>query len=137
MKIFLSFSISLISLFLTLPAWAHGHDDHFCAERPDVPQKFQTIHTEGGAAVTLDFGSQEPTVDTTAAVVCTPQALKVTDAILWMPGMGHGSAPTAVTADADHAGCYFVEDMDFIMNGHWQVKVQIESQAEVVFDVCI
>lgn len=137
MKTFLSSCIYFISLFSAFTASAHGPADNFCADRPNISQKFQSIRTDAGTTVTLDFGDQEPTVNTTSAVVCTTPESRVSDAILWMPSMGHGSAPTTVSADADHVGCFLVEDMDFIMNGHWQVKVQMDSQGEVVFDVCI
>ncbi|MBX2987321.1 MAG: FixH family protein [Bdellovibrionaceae bacterium] len=38
---------------------------------------------------------------------------------LWMPDMGHGSAPVKIEAQAD--GSYLIKQMYFIMGGTWEV----------------
>lgn len=86
--------------------------------------------------MTLDFGEEEPSLSTSSALLCTTPSIDVTEAILWMPGMGHGSAPTTVTPSTE-AGCFVIDDIDFLMPGHWQIKIQIPAQNEEIFNVCI
>lgn len=52
---------------------------------------------------------------------------------LWMPGMGHGSAPTQIQRVLDDqgqivVGTYQVSNMYFIMPGDWDVRVTLKSQ---------
>lgn len=57
----------------------------------------------------------------------TQQLLPIADQIkvvLWMPKMGHGSAPTVITAD-QVAGVYHVSRMYFVMRGDWEVRVTL------------
>ncbi len=57
----------------------------------------------------------------------TQQLLSLADQIkvvLWMPKMGHGSAPTVITAD-QVAGVYHVSRMFFVMRGDWDVRVTL------------
>lgn len=44
---------------------------------------------------------------------------------LWMPSMGHGSAPVKIKKLA--AGEYEVSDVHFIMGGKWEVKFQLKD----------
>jgi hypothetical protein len=49
---------------------------------------------------------------------------------LWMPDMGHGSAPTKITPVLDAngqpvVGAYDVTNMYFVMGGAWQVNVTL------------
>lgn len=48
---------------------------------------------------------------------------------LWMPTMGHGSAPVKMVKTA--AGEYTVNDVAFIMAGKWQVKFQLLAGGKV------
>lgn len=52
------------------------------------------------------------------------------DVVLWMPSMGHGSAPTQVerSLDADGnvlPGVFNVRNVYFIMGGEWEVRVTL------------
>lgn len=47
---------------------------------------------------------------------------------LWMPSMGHGSAPVKVS-NVD-VGSYLLENVYFIMGGDWQIRIQIKKENE-------
>lgn len=48
---------------------------------------------------------------------------------LWMPTMGHGSAPVKITKLSD--GEYEVSNVQFIMGGKWEIKFQLKEGAVV------
>ena len=54
--------------------------------------------------------------------------------ILWMPEMGHGSAPTKL--ERVDTGSYRVTEMYFIMPGRWQVRFQVK-EGEAVKDEAV
>jgi len=59
---------------------------------------------------------------------------------LWMPDMGHGSSPTKVIAATDAtgspvAGVFDVQNIFFVMNGKWQVFIQLKKGSQVVDQV--
>lgn len=132
----LSSTLLLTTLCISSSLWAHGHDSStYCHNRP-ATQKVLQLETAEGGEMTLDFGEEEPSLSTSSALLCTTPSIDVTEAILWMPGMGHGSAPTTVTPSTE-AGCFVIDDIDFLMPGHWQIKIQIPAQNEEIFNVCI
>jgi hypothetical protein len=52
------------------------------------------------------------------------------EVVLWMPSMGHGSAPTQVERAVDSngnvlAGVFNVRNVFFIMGGDWEVRVTL------------
>lgn len=49
--------------------------------------------------------------------------------ILWMPSMGHGSAPTTVSRL--DVGTYRADEVYFIMPGEWDLRFQIISENAV------
>lgn len=53
---------------------------------------------------------------------------------LWMPSMGHGSAPVKVEKIAD--GHYLVSEVYFVMSGDWDIRVQ-QKQEKTVLDQAI
>lgn len=53
-----------------------------------------------------------------------PGAFKV---VLFMPSMGHGSAPTFVEPARDASGAYRVSRLYFTMPGAWEVRVVLKS----------
>lgn len=61
-----------------------------------------------------------------------PQALNV---VLWMPSMGHGSAPTKVSRVAP--GEYDVSNVQFIMGGRWDIKFQLKQGNTVVDEAIV
>lgn len=50
---------------------------------------------------------------------------------LYMPSMGHGSAPTTVS-NGPRVGMYDVSRISFSMPGEWEVKVQLRREREVI-----
>jgi YtkA-like len=59
---------------------------------------------------------------------------------LWMPEMGHGSSPTKVIAAIDTTGTavpgvFDVQNIFFVMNGKWQVFIQLKKGSQVVDQV--
>jgi hypothetical protein len=56
---------------------------------------------------------------------------------LFMPEMGHGSSPTKVLATKDEhgvvvPGVFDVQNIFFVMNGKWQVFVQLKKGGQVI-----
>ena len=67
--------------------------------------------------------------------ICPEPGTVVTVAKLWMPGMGHGSAPTQLAPGVD--GCTTVSNVQFIMRGAWQILVTLQDGDTGVFDVTV
>lgn len=61
-----------------------------------------------------------------------PKTLHV---FLWMPDMGHGSAPVKLTRLGD--GEYQVSDVQFIMGGKWEIKFQLKDGSQVLDEVIV
>lgn len=59
-----------------------------------------------------------------------PNTLKV---ILWMPSMGHGSAPVKITKMGP--GEYKVTNIYFVMPGRWDVKFHVTKANDVLDEV--
>ncbi|MBN8542499.1 MAG: FixH family protein [Deltaproteobacteria bacterium] len=68
-----------------------------------------------------------------AKVASTHKETELTDnvdVVLWMPSMGHGSAPTQVERAVDAngnilTGVFNVRNVFFIMGGEWEVRVTL------------
>ena len=54
---------------------------------------------------------------------------------LWMPSMGHGSAPVKLKKMGD--GEYEVSEVQFIMRGKWEIKFQLKDGAQVFDETVI
>ena len=72
----------------------------------------------------LRFMVDAPAVSTatTSASLCSTPGGEVVEAKLWMPDMGHGSAPTQL-ARLD-GNCTQIDHIDFIMSGDWEIRVR-------------
>jgi hypothetical protein len=72
----------------------------------------------------LRFMVDAPAVSTatTSASLCSTPGGEVVEAKLWMPDMGHGSAPTQL-ARLD-GQCTQIDHIDFIMSGDWEIRVR-------------
>lgn len=84
-----------------------------------------------GHSAILTFPGAEITQATTTATFCSAQGLRPRVAKLWMPSMGHGSAPTRISARDER--CFLISDIDFLMPGDWQVKVETTTGERFVF----
>ena len=54
---------------------------------------------------------------------------------LWMPAMGHGSAPVKLQKIND--GEYKVSEVQFLMGGKWEVKFQLKDGGQVFDETVI
>ena len=86
-----------------------------------LPPQAVVATSAHGRQVTLAFDAAPVTTATKAATLCADPGEPVTQAKLWMPGMGHGSAPTHLAALP--GGCTRVEHLSFVMSGGWQLLV--------------
>lgn len=62
----------------------------------------------------------------------TPDTPLRLNALLWMPSMGHGSAPVKVTPLGN--GKYSITKMYFIMPGDWDVRLFLMNEKNEVVD---
>lgn len=78
-------------------------------------------------------------VASTLLVIITDQNGKKVDTPLdfsvyiWMPGMGHGSAPVKVTKLAQ--GMYEISNIFFIMGGLWDIHFEFKKDGKLVEEV--
>ncbi len=56
-----------------------------------------------------------------------PDQMKI---FLWMPTMGHGSSP--ITIKKLGTGLYDLSQIYFIMDGFWQLRIQLKNGNEVI-----
>lgn len=52
---------------------------------------------------------------------------------LWMPSMGHGSAPVQIAKVAD--GVYRISEVYFVMSGDWDIRVQQKNGKNILDQV--
>lgn len=130
---------SLLLVFLGPTLFAHAHSDSAQAH-PTPPAmvhlKFanNTFHAHATWTKGPQVGEEsrlqlEWKRASDHAPAEPPGTVKV---VLWMPDMGHGSAPTRIQTVPDergHArtGAYQVTDMHFIMSGRWHVYITLTS----------
>lgn len=57
--------------------------------------------------------------------------------LLWMPGMGHGSAPVKVQSQTDAPGVYRLTNIFFTMHGAWELRFQLKKGADLVEQVVV
>lgn len=56
-----------------------------------------------------------------------PTQAQLRKAVLWMPDMGHGSAPTQIEALSESE--YLVKKIFFIMPGFWEIRWEVLKEA--------
>lgn len=56
---------------------------------------------------------------------------------LWMPSMGHGSAPTKVFVDPDIPTLLHVTNVYFIMGGDWEIRIKNSASVLCIMKVQI
>jgi hypothetical protein len=91
------------------------------------------LSDESPASFTLRFWN--PEIATASGPYVSP--VEVVFAKLWMPSMGHGSAPVTLVSARGAGGeiipgVYMGSNVNFIMPGAWQVKVQLKQGATIV-----
>ncbi len=55
--------------------------------------------------------------------------------LLWMPSMGHGSAPVRI--EKIDSNTYRIYDMYFVMSGDWEVRIFLKKSGQTVDQVFI
>ncbi|OYZ18058.1 MAG: hypothetical protein B7Y39_14245 [Bdellovibrio sp. 28-41-41] len=125
-------SVALVAaLLIGSVSSAHvGHEPAPLAGHLSFKQNTVHIHASFPAA---------PVVGKEALIVLetknakTHQTIELTDnieVVLWMPSMGHGSAPTQLERAIDAngnllAGVFNVRNVYFVMGGDWDVRVTL------------
>lgn len=129
------------AMITTSLAWSHG--DHISPTTPvaDVPMKAhltyknKTLHLHVQFAKTPQIGTETfLTIETRSgadhSLVAIDDSIEVA---LWMPDMGHGSAPTQIDHAVDNEGTiipgkYSVRKMYFVMGGLWDVQITLTDK---------
>jgi YtkA-like len=124
----------IVSVTLLLGSVSLAHEGHTHPLAGHLSYKNNTLHIHASFPVTPVLG-QEATLVLEAKEAATHQAVALTDkvsVVLWMPSMGHGSAPTVVENAVDTngnliLGSYNVHRVFFIMGGDWEVRVTLTA----------
>lgn len=130
MRTFLS--ISTLTLLLAAAAPARAVDCS-CDAAESNAGPLLTTTTNGGQELKLRFDATPNTNDPAAAALCTPAGLSLKHASLWMPDMGHGSAPVKVQQVT--ATCSKLTNLQFIMGGSWDVRLEFNDGDKGLFQV--
>jgi len=117
---------AFFAFLFALPAFAHPGHGHLSFAEGKLHAHLSWIQepsTKGEAKMKLEWRD-----GATHAIVEPALPLSV---VLWMPSMGHGSAPTQVQRMVDERGkvipgTYSVVNMYFMMSGAWEVRVKVK-----------
>ncbi len=118
--------LALFTFILTIPAFAHSEIGHLSFAEGKLHAHLSWIqapNTKGEAKMKLEWrnGASHEIVEPNLPL----------SVILWMPSMGHGSAPTQIQRMLDEQGnvilgTYQVVNMYFMMGGPWEVRVKVK-----------
>jgi len=113
------------ALLFSLSAFAdggHTHTPDYCSTKNPAVCAHLGIHKDLKAGEASEF-----IVD-----IMTPNGEAYTNlsVVLWMPAMGHGSAPVTLQ-DMGH-NHYLVSNAQFIMAGQWVVKLGFDFAGEAL-----
>jgi YtkA-like len=125
-------SVALVAALLigSISSAHEGHDHPPLAGHLSFKQNTLHIHASFPAAPVV---GQESLLVLEAKDAKTHQPTELNDnieVVLWMPSMGHGSAPTQVERTLDASGnvvpgVFNVRNVYFIMGGEWEVRVTL------------
>ncbi len=126
----ISFAL-LAAIFFTLPVSAQD-SHHHPRLAAHLSYKQDSIHMHASFPI-APIVNQESTLVLEAKDAKTHQPIDLNDnieVVLWMPSMGHGSAPTQVERAVDGSGnilpgVFNVRNVYFIMGGEWEVRVSL------------
>lgn len=125
-----SFFCVALTLLLSVPAWAHpdegGHIQFAGGKIQGHLSWDQGPDGKGGEAIMrIEWrdGSTHELVEPGLPF----------EVLLWMPSMGHGSAPTQTQRVVDNQGqavigTYQIRNMYFIMPGDWDIRVKLKYE---------
>lgn len=125
-----SVALAATLLFASISSAHEGHDHPPLAGHLSYKKNTLHIHATFPSAPIV---GQESLLVLEAKDAKTHQATELTDnveVVLWMPSMGHGSAPTQVERILDAngnilPGVFNVRSVYFIMGGDWEVRVTL------------
>lgn len=128
-KVFVQ-SVVMVSLLMGFGSvsFAHEHDgDTNAPISKHLSFKNNTLHIHASFPVAPVVGEESMLVlETRDAQTHGPTEIEDTvQVVLWMPSMGHGSAPTVVEKVAPDV--YHVKNVYFIMGGEWDVQVLLKD----------
>lgn len=121
----------IAALFIGPIAFTHeGHDHPPLAGHLSYKQNTLHIHASFPIAPVVN---QESLLVLEAKDAKTHQPIELNDnieVVLWMPSMGHSSAPTQIERAIDSngnliPGTFNVHNVYFIMGGEWEVRVTL------------
>ena len=120
-----SFLISVVFLFA---GYAQAHDHHHLKFANGIIHAHASWET--GPQVSQESMLQIEWKNGADHAPTEPGSFEV---VLWMPSMGHGSAPTQIERVLDAQGqpligVYRVTNIYFVMGGEWQVQVILNKQ---------
>lgn len=120
--------LSLCTIFFSMSAFAHpGHEGHLVFSEGKIHAHLSWEHgpdsSGGESKMRLEWHD-----GATHALIEPGLPFSVS---LWMPSMGHGSAPTQIqtvlNAKGDVViGTYLVTNMYFLMAGDWEIRVTMK-----------
>jgi hypothetical protein len=130
-SVFRTFAIVVAAAVSSSMSFAHdGHEHPPLAGHLSFKKNTLHIHASFQEAPSVE---QEAVLVLEAKDAKTHQAVELDDDIeveLWMPAMGHGSAPTQVERVLGESGeiipgKFIVRNIYFVMGGEWEVKVSL------------
>lgn len=130
--------IKTILTFVTLASLSWAHTDHpaHTSLKAHLEFKNKTLHVHTHLTAEPQVGKESfLTLDTRNAKdhSFVELADETVDVVLWMPDMGHGSAPTQISRVVDAKGDvvpgrYAVRNIYFVMGGLWDVQIIITDK---------
>ncbi len=125
-------SITALAAGLLISASAFAHGGSHSPLAGHLVFKNNTLHMHASFP-TAPMVGQESLMVLEAKDPATHQTIEFNeniDVVLWMPSMGHGSAPTQVERAIDKSGniipgTFNVKNVYFIMGGDWEVRVTL------------
>lgn len=125
----------VLGLFLGFQVGAQAGHDH-PNQGGHLVFKQNTLHIHASFA-TEPNSTEEALLVLEAHDAKTHQIIDINDNIeveLWMPSMGHGSAPTQIERAIDAKGSiipgvFNVRNVYFIMSGEWEVQVKLTNSS--------
>ena len=117
--------ITIFALFLSATSFAQNHDGHNGTHTPNVCVENTKLCAH------LMFPKIPNSSDESQFILhfVNDAAISNVKVVLWMPDMGHGSAPVVIkTIDNNH---YQVSNAYFIMPGQWEVQVQFSVNEQI------
>ena len=130
-------SLLILGLLAVTTAFGYPDQDH-STEGAHLVFKQGALHIQATFQTPPVVG-QEAILILEAKNPQTHQAFDLNDQVevaLWMPSMGHGSAPTQVQRTLDQngqvmPGVFTVRNVQFIMGGEWEVRVRLTDDQGV------